>query len=156
MSEESTVFTLCWVTNQPMTTSGSLFFICFVASEVLRVIQKNRRTILLAQCLVDIKSLPPQFHFCYILVSTSSLFLHKQNETKGTQRHRLCSDRVLHVATGNCLRPRVSQRSPAERLFRWSPPAGPPLEGSLLCPVTWSPSLPLVQQSLQGSLTARQ
>lgn len=57
---------------------------------------------------------------------------------------------ILHVATGSCLPPQVSRRSPAERLSRWSPPACPPLEGCQPCPATWSPSPPPEPESLQG------
>lgn len=49
---------------------------------------------------------------------------------------------IVHVATGSCLLPRVSQRSRAERLSRWSPPACPPLEGCQPCLATWSRSPP--------------
>lgn len=43
-------------------------------------------------------------------------------------------------ATGSCLLPRASPKSPAERLSHWSPPACPPLEECQPCPATWSRS----------------
>lgn len=56
----------------------------------------------------------------------------------------LVKSRSLPVGrpTGSCPPPRGSPRSPAGRPSRCSPPAGPPPEGSQLCPVTRSRSPP--------------